>query len=143
MLCNIAAPTLEPHGTSVVSADSAVGNSPTPSPASSTGSQHSVPPGFMMVAQNMDQVQKNQLAFLHNLMFADHWWSQAEAKTQTDDKGKWGFGRILREILGKIWSLDKLRKVEYEFFDKNICCSLQRLWSMSCQLPALYPTTAT
>ncbi|KRZ45201.1 AF4/FMR2 family member 3 [Trichinella pseudospiralis] len=59
---------------------SACAHSPTPSPASSTGSAHSLPPGLVAIPQNVENLYKQQLSHLHNLMWSHHYWMLIEKK---------------------------------------------------------------
>ncbi|KRZ17100.1 AF4/FMR2 family member 2 [Trichinella zimbabwensis] len=62
---------------------SACAHSPTPSPASSTGSAHSLPPGLVAIPQNVENLYKQQLSHLHNLMWSHHYWMLIEKKLNT------------------------------------------------------------
>ncbi|KRY53225.1 AF4/FMR2 family member 4, partial [Trichinella britovi] len=62
---------------------SACTHSPTPSPASSTGSAHSLPPGLVAIPQNVENLYKQQLSHLHNLMWSHHYWLLIEKKLNT------------------------------------------------------------
>ncbi len=64
--------------------------SSTPSPASSSGSSsaNSLPVGHVAVPQNMDQLYKQQLTYLHSLMLAHRYWEAADEQMRPEDKGK-------------------------------------------------------
>ncbi|CDW58008.1 AF4 [Trichuris trichiura] len=65
---------------------SAIAHSPTPSPASSTGSSHSLAPGLVVIPQNVENMYKQQLSHLHNLMWAHLKWNLSVKKMTKEDE---------------------------------------------------------
>uniref|UniRef100_A0A5S6QQS6 AF4/FMR2 family member lilli n=1 Tax=Trichuris muris TaxID=70415 RepID=A0A5S6QQS6_TRIMR len=65
---------------------SVIAHSPTPSPASSTGSSHSLAPGMVAIPQNVENMYKQQLSHLHNLMWAHLKWNLSVKKMTKEDE---------------------------------------------------------